>query len=60
MGGAGPPYQVSIVIFALELYCYAIAPMFSFFFISGPFHNLDTDSMPVWRGSVCFLTGCHR
>ena len=28
MGGVESPYQVSIVIFTLELNCYAIAPIF--------------------------------
>ena len=30
------------------------------FFISGPLHNLDTDSISVEGGSVDFLNGCHR
>ena len=32
MGGVESPYQVSIIIFTLELYCYAIAPIFLFIY----------------------------
>ena len=60
MGGVESPYQVSIIIFTLELNCYAIVPIFLPFFVSGPPHNRDTDSISVEGGSAGFLIGCHR